>query len=224
MWDSYDSAGIDFGLTNEDLELIDSIDRPPLLARQAYDWNPQLRALHDLPTDTKPPNQVVKIELQDSPLSHWTPRAEDNAYMDQQYLSLPPHLNNPHAAGILHPRIIADPLSRESRDAAFALVVKICQWKDLNRIMQCFPSTELLDSLIHDFLIWQRSETDSWIHEPTLDLNREGPEMILTLAAAGAVLSNVEAIQRLGYAMQEVARLQVNNMVSNGYLVLRITN
>lgn len=165
---------------------------------------------------------MVKIELQDSPLSHWTPRAEDNAYMDQQYLSLPQHLNNPHSPGILYPRIIADPLSRESRDAAFALIGKICQWKDLNRIMQCFPSTELLDSLIHDFLIWQRSETDSWIHEPTLNLNQESPEMILTLAAAGAVLSNVEAIQRLGYAMQEVARLHINNMVSIGYLVLRI--
>lgn len=221
MWNSYDSAGIDFGLTNEDLELLDSIDRPAL-AQRAHE-NPQLPSLHDAPTDTKSPNQVVKIELQDSPLSHWTPHVEDNAYMDQQYLSLPQHLNNPHSPSTLYPRIIADPLSRESRDAAFALIVKICQWKDLNRIMQCFPSTELLDSLIHDFLIWQRSETDSWIHEPTLNLNQESPEMILTLAAAGAVLSNVEAIQRLGYAMQEVARLHVNNKVSNDYLVLRIT-
>ena len=67
-----------------------------------------------------------------------------------------------------------------------------------------------LDSLIH-VLIWQRSETDSWIHEPSLNLNR--PEVILTLAAACAGLSNMEAIQRLGYAMYEVARFQVNDTV-----------
>jgi hypothetical protein len=40
--------------------------------------------------------------------------------------------------------------------------------------------------------------------------------MILTLAAAGAVLAKVEAIQRLGYAMFEVARLKVNSSVSIG--------
>lgn len=211
QWNSYDSMNIDFGLTDEDLDLLDSINRPAP-ARQANDIPEQL-TLHDASTGAKSPNQVDKINLEDSPLSHWTPRTQDNAYMDQQYLSLPQHLNNPHSNGVLQPRVLAKPLSRERRDAAFALIVRICQWKDLNRIMQCFPSTELLDSLIHDFFIHQRSEIDSWIHEPTMDLNQESPEMILALAAAGAVLSNVEAIQRLGYAMLEVARLKVNSMV-----------
>lgn len=83
--------------------------------------------------------------------------------------------------------------------------------------MQCFPSSGLLDSLINDYFIQQRSEIDTWIHESTLQLNQESPEMILSLAAAGAILSEVEAIQRLGYAMLEVARLQINIKVCLSY-------
>jgi uncharacterized protein (DUF2384 family) len=83
--------------------------------------------------------------------------------------------------------------------------------------MQCFSSAELLDSLIEVFFTQQRSEIDTWIHEPTMQLNEENPDMILILAAAGAVRSDVEAIQRLGNAMLEVARLQVNDKVLSGY-------
>lgn len=137
--------------------------------------------------------------------------------MDQQYLSVPKHLNSPRSTDNSRPRIFAEPLSRESRDGAFAVVVRICQRKSLTRIMQCFPSSGLLDSLINDYFIQQRSEIDAWIHESTLQLNQESPEMILSLAAAGAILSEVEAIQRLGYAMLEVARLQINIKVCLSY-------
>ncbi|KAJ5905115.1 C6 and C2H2 transcription factor [Penicillium subrubescens] len=210
QWNSYDSLGVDFGLTDEDLELLDSINRP-VSAQQAPDYPKQFAPPHDALTSRKPTRQISKVDLQDSPLSHWSPCKEDNAHMDQQYLSLPQHLDNPQSYGVLEPQNLRYPLSTESRDAAFALVVKICQWKNLNRIMQCFPSTKLLDSLIHNFFTRHRSETDTWIHEPTMNLNQEGPEMILTLAAAGAVLAKVDAIQRLGYAMFEVARLKVNS-------------
>jgi hypothetical protein len=215
QWNSNDSMGIDFGLTDEDLEFLDSINRP-VSAQQAQDYPKQFAPPHDALTSMKSTRQISKIDLQDSPLSHWTPCKKDNAHMDQQYLSLPQHLDNPQSCSVLESQNLRYPLSKERRDAAFALVVKICQWKNLNRIMQCFPSTKLLDSLIHNFFIQHRSETDTWIHEPTMELNQECPEMILTLAAAGAVLAKVEAIQRLGYAMFEVARLKVNSRVSIG--------
>lgn len=215
QWNSYESMGIDFGITDEDLELLDSINRPALV-QQAQDYQKQIAPPQDALTCMKSNRQISKMDLQDSPLSPWTPCKEDNAYMDQQYLSLPQHFDNPQSYGVLEPQNLRNPLSTESRDAAFALVVKICQWKNLNRIMKCFPSTKLLDSLIHNFFIQHRLEIATWIHEPTMNLNQEGPEMILTLAAAGAVLAKVEAIQRLGYAMLEVARLKVNSSVIIG--------
>ncbi|CEO59649.1 hypothetical protein PMG11_04317 [Penicillium brasilianum] len=219
QWSSHDSMSIDFGLTDQDLELLDSLNRL-VPARQAQDYLEQLPP-HDAPTKMKSTRQISKADLQDSPLSHWTPRKEDNAHMDQQYLSLPQHLDNPQSHDVLKSRDRTNTLSTERRDVAFALVVEICQWKNLDRIMQCFPSTRLLDSLMGNFFVQHRSETDAWIHEPTMDLNQERPEMILTLAAAGAVLSKVEAIQRLGYAMLEVARLKVNSMFEDDNTLTR---
>ncbi|EKV07619.1 hypothetical protein PDIG_63520 [Penicillium digitatum PHI26] len=206
----------ELGLTDADLELLDSLNRACPLQQPRFIQEEQ-PARRGIPTSPGFPNNVNTNPLHDSPLSHWTPRAEDNAYMDQHYLSVPQHLDTPESTGIPSPRIFAEPLSKESRDAAFALVVERCHQKSSNRIMQCFPSAELLDSLVQCFFTQQRSKIDAWIHEPTMQLNQESPEMILTLAAAGAVRSDVEAIQRLGYAMLEVARLQVNGKVITGY-------
>lgn len=75
--------------------------------------------------------------------------------------------------------------------------------------MQCFPSAELLDSLIQDYFLRQRTQLDTWIHGPSMQLNKECPELLLALAAAGAVVSPVEAIQKLGYALLEIARLHL---------------
>lgn len=53
-----------------------------------------------------------------------------------------------------------------------------------------------------------------------MQLNKESPEMIIALAAAGAVLSPVEAIQKLGYALLEVARLYLCQKVHFAFLLL----
>jgi hypothetical protein len=211
QWNAFGMHNVDLGLTDEDLEFLDSLNRPaPTQKTYVVQKQP---AQQYVPSDIESPNDDDSNALNDSPLSHWTPRAEDNAYMDQQYLSVPKHLDIPVPTSVSRPRNFAEALTRESRDAAFALVVNKCQRKKFNRIMQCFPSAELLDSLIQVFFAQQKSEIDTWIHESTMQLNHESPEMILTLAAAGAVLSDLEAIQRLGYAMLEVARLHVNEKV-----------
>lgn len=46
-----------------------------------------------------------------------------------------------------------------------------------------------------------------------MQLNETCPELAMALAAAGAVLSPVEAIQKLGYALLEIARRHLNQMV-----------
>ncbi|QQK41299.1 C6 and C2H2 transcription factor [Penicillium digitatum] len=216
----YGGMNFELGLTDADLELLDSLNRACPLQQPRFIQEEQ-PARRGIPTSPGFPNNVNTNPLHDSPLSHWTPRAEDNAYMDQHYLSVPQHLDTPESTGIPSPRIFAEPLSKESRDAAFALVVERCHQKSSNRIMQCFPSAELLDSLVQCFFTQQRSKIDAWIHEPTMQLNQESPEMILTLAAAGAVRSDVEAIQRLGYAMLEVARLQVNGKYEDSNILTR---
>lgn len=195
---------LDLGLTDGDLEFLDSLNNLDALYE---DWTTTDQApREDLPSDTEPADLIDNNAYHDSPLAgSWTPRTEDNAYMDQEYLSVPKHLDNPKST-TPRSRVSPEHLSKESRDSAFAIVVQMCQRRNVIKIMQCFPSAELLDSLIQDYFLRQRTQLDTWIHGPIMQLNKESPEMILALAAAGAVVSPVEAIQKLGYALMEIAR------------------
>ncbi|OJJ85014.1 uncharacterized protein ASPGLDRAFT_73735 [Aspergillus glaucus CBS 516.65] len=68
----------------------------------------------------------------------------------------------------------------------------------------------------------QETHLDSWIHESTMGLNEACPELVMALAAAGAILSPVEAIQKLGYALLEIARLHLNQKLQAYVLILHM--
>ena len=207
--DDYDMIGrdiLDLGLTDGDLEFLDSLNNQDVLYGNWTTTDQMPR--EGLSGGTEPAEITDNNAYHDSPLANWTPRTEDNAYMDQEYLSVPKYLDNPRSTSP-KPRVSSEHLSKESRDSAFAIVVQMCQRRNVTRIMQCFPSAELLDSLIRDYFLRQRTQLDTWIHGPSMQLNKESPEMILALAAAGAVMSPVEAIQKLGYALLEIARLHL---------------
>ncbi|RHZ51317.1 hypothetical protein CDV55_102435 [Aspergillus turcosus] len=196
---------LDLGLTEADLEFLGSLNDDNMISQRPSitpEKQPQAGSLDSVnSTHRKPCSQ----------LSSWSPRSKDNAYMDQEYLSVPKDLDHSIAEhATARSRILPEHLSRERRDLAFAVVVRICGQRNFDRLMHCFPSAELLDSLIQDFFVRQRNEVDSWIHEPTMHLNQESPVMIITLAAAGAVMSSVDALQRLGYALLEIARIQLS--------------
>ncbi|GMG10591.1 unnamed protein product [Aspergillus oryzae var. brunneus] len=195
------------GLTEADLEFLASLNNHDL----AHERPNTVAQYHTQRSVPEALGLMDKEAYHNSPLSNWTPRSEDNAYMDQQYLSVPKHLDRSISSGTAEARVFSECLSKESRDKVFSIFVQVCQRRDFGRMMHYFPSAELLDSLIQDYFLHQRSEIDSWIHESTIDLNQESPEMIIALAAAGAVLSPVNAIQRLGYALLEIARLELSS-------------
>ncbi|KAL2815096.1 hypothetical protein BJX63DRAFT_420470 [Aspergillus granulosus] len=72
-----------------------------------------------------------------------------------------------------------------------------------------FPSPELLDRLIRYYLTAPFSDPHVWIHQPTFTIKGSPPELVLAMAAAGAVLTPDSALRKLGFAMQEVLRLQL---------------
>lgn len=202
---------LDLGLTEGDLKFLSLLNTQSTLhenwiTTEQLSQGPQLR-------DAEPAQLMDSDAYHNSPLTNWTPGTDDNAYMDQEYLSVPKHLDHPNPPGAAKPRAYSGRVSKESRDSAFAIVVKLCAQRKLNQVMQCFPSAELLDSLVENYLMQQRTHLDSWIHESTMGLNEACPELVMALAAAGAVLSPVEAIQKLGYALLEIARLHLNQKV-----------
>ncbi|KAL2812179.1 hypothetical protein BJX63DRAFT_397190 [Aspergillus granulosus] len=72
-----------------------------------------------------------------------------------------------------------------------------------------FPSPELLDRLIRYYVSVPFTNPDVWIHQPTFSAKESPPELVLAMAAAGAVLTPDSALRKLGFAMQEVLRHQL---------------
>ncbi|OJJ47367.1 hypothetical protein ASPZODRAFT_96356 [Penicilliopsis zonata CBS 506.65] len=79
----------------------------------------------------------------------------------------------------------------------------------LSAALSSFPSVQLLDMLIRYFLTSPVSNASSWIHRPVFRPGSMCPELLLAMAGAGAVLTPDPSLRKLGFAMQEVVRLQL---------------
>ncbi|KAI9930238.1 hypothetical protein MW887_012050 [Aspergillus wentii] len=153
---------------------------------------------------------------QRSSLSAWKPTHEDHTFADRVNLSVPKAINSPHSSPTSSRQILSERLLPSSRDLIFGMVLQGTQKdENLTRIMKSFPNAELLDSLIQSYFECQRHQIDSWIHGPTFRPNSEEPDMLAAVAAAGAVRSPISTIRKLGYALLEIARLQMSVKFEN---------
>jgi len=129
------------------------------------------------------------------------------------------------------PDIIDHQLEQSSRDDILAMVLSTnSQQNGASRVITSFPSTQLLNSLMHLFLRSETTKTDSFIHLPTFRPRTQRPEFNGIIIAAGAILSSVPTgmtpfscllvgtltllVRKLGFAIQETVRLAIPAIVS----------
>lgn len=146
-------------------------------------------------------------------LWRWAPVQQEHGYAEQVNLSLPSN-----DMGALESRLGVDVLEQHleqnSRDRILAMLLSTCEPANIPRVASSFPSADLLDSLIHCFFRSELSRSDSWIHLPTFQPQFQRPEFNGIVAAAGAVLSSVPTVRKLGFAIQETVRLTLPKIVS----------
>jgi hypothetical protein len=144
----------------------------------------------------------------------WRPVQQDHAHAEQVNLSLPykdmQSLEPRHG-----PDVLDQTLEQTSRDKILAMLLSGCKPSNVSRVVASFPSAELLDSLMHSFFRSEVHRTDSWIHLPTFKVQNQRPELNGIVVAAGAVLSGVPALRKLGFAIQEAVRLAIPKIVSS---------
>lgn len=143
---------------------------------------------------------------------HWRfqPNTRDHAGAEEHNLSLPPNDPHEHASPesriSVNTRLTAAPLSVSTRDKILASVIRSCRAENLTRVVAFFPGVELLDKLLQYYLGSPLARADGFLHAPTFDPNAKRGELLLAMAAAGAVLTSDPTLAKLGYAMQEVVR------------------
>lgn len=114
-------------------------------------------------------------------------------------------------------KVIQDTLDSSARDKILAIVLSTCQNNSiLSRVASSFPSTDVMDSLMHVFLAWHLCQVSEYIHFGSFSMNSQCPEWLGMAAAAGAILTPVKALRKFGYALQEAVRKSCRHLRKRG--------
>lgn len=193
-WDVL-NFGIDSSLDFNDMDLgwISSHNQTTILNYNIMPDYDDLPLDHGQQTPDVQPSINMGAEAFRKSLWNWLPAQREHAFMEVSNLSL----SHKDMEGLEHrtsPDIVDHQLEQSSRDDILAMVLSTnSQQSGVSRVITSFPSTQLLNSLMHYFLRSEIAKTDSWIHVPTFRPRTQRPELNAIVIAAGAVLSPVPA-------------------------------
>lgn len=137
----------------------------------------------------------------------WDPSMEDSSVSEQIHLTLPGNQSvEDHRAREIDSDL---QLSSMSRDKLLLMILGTCDPRAQRQVVSRFPSLNFLSSLLVDFKTRHSRQISTWIHFPTLDLENECEEFLAALICAGAADSRRPEVRKLGFALQEAARLAI---------------
>lgn len=137
----------------------------------------------------------------------WTPTDSDFNGKDNLNLSLPTsEMDSPETRAIEGHSAFHQCLDSAFRDKILGLVLSTCDSSLFTVIASSFPTAESLNKLMHLYMAVHVTQTDSFLHFPTLELDDRSILLILMIVASGAVICSVPSIRKLGYALQEANR------------------
>lgn len=136
----------------------------------------------------------------------WNPTSKDHANNDQTDLAVP---SDASSRIKMHWRAIRAKLDQQARDRVLAVILTTCEFHNRLQAVSSFPSAELLDNLVNVYFHHQRQIPDAWVHPATFHPNTAAPDLLAAVVAAGAVLTPVRTIRKLGFALQEAVRTSI---------------
>lgn len=177
--------------------------------------------LQPLSRSSSDPGQPAAMCTEAFRNSHWhfRPGTKDYAGADDQNLSLPSDsgFDSPESRVVPPSSLPHQVLSVAARDRILTMIIRNANPATLSKAVAYFPSSQLLNNLVHLYLHSPVSRAASFIHVPTFDPNERRAELLAAMAAGGAVLTSNPALIKLGFAIAEVARIAIASLVSLNY-------
>ena len=197
------------------------------LRQQQPAWNPPPEIEHSLDRGQRTPDVSSGItagaEAFQKSVWRWKPNQREHANAEQVNLSIP-YKDMQHLEARLAPDVLDQRIEHNSRDKILAMLLSTCEPGNVSRVVSSFPSADLLDSLMHLFFRSELQSTDAFLHLPTFRPQNQMPELNGIVVAAGAVLSNVPTVRKLGFAIQELVRTAVVRIVRSLFQLFSHTN
>lgn len=97
-------------------------------------------------------------------------------------------------------------LEQEARDRILRMVTSTAASR---LAIASFPSLELLNDLLHVFVLQERHSVESYVHWPSIDCRKMRTETLLGILAKGATFVALQPVWRIGLVFQEIVRLAV---------------
>lgn len=134
----------------------------------------------------------------------WMPDGtKDNIQAEKSNLPL----SDIHSSHLQTDKVIGDEMESSGRDKILAIVLSTIQNNAMmGRVASSFPSTQVMDSLVHVFLAWHLCQVSEFVHFGSFSMNMQCPEWLGVTAAAGAILTPLKSLRKFGYALQEAVR------------------
>lgn len=160
--------------------------------------------------------------FQKSSLSRWLPSQQDNTATHMNQLSIGAEeaeasynrLSQEH-------RVLSEPLTATASNRLLAVILSTCDAEKGAAIAAAFPPRQLLAKLVQNYMTQNRDMSATFVHAPTFCPNRERPELLGAVIAAGAVLSDSRSLQEFGLAIQEALSLVVQKRCEKSNTVTR---
>lgn len=142
---------------------------------------------------------------------------EDKQDSEHQDLNLPPDTSSECLVSSTQPpSLLRKSLSSSTRDRILAMIFQTCSLQVRERVVQSFPSRQVLGDLINFALVKMADlQAIPMIHAPSFDMGKQRPELLAALIAYGSICSPSPALRKFGYAIQEAVRVAIIQLVSD---------
>ena len=212
MMNDLELGEVDFGLLETYKEMF--VASGPIPFDFTYPHIPAHHNINHQPETTSPPPADTKqlaLGVEAFKRSHlrWIPTHENRGNAEHEGLSVPSDAS-PRIQ--MNWRAISLRLDHGARDRILAVVLCMCDFNNRLQAVASFPSAEMLDNLMNLYFHYQRESPDAWIHPATFNPSTACPELLTIVVAAGAVLTPVPAIRKLGYSLQEAVRSSLGQL------------
>jgi len=194
---------MDFGLLDSYNDMfVNTLGVPPMGFSQQPSGAPPVSGQH---TPVKSTQLALGVEAFQKSQWRWTPNQKDRGNSELENLSVPTTISP--KIRVMNWRAVPGRLDHVARDRILAVMLTTCDFGDRLQAISSLPSAEMLDNLMNLYFFSQQQSIDTWIHPGTFQPSTVNPELLAAVVAAGAVLTTVPAVRKLGYALQEAVRI-----------------
>ncbi|GKT60013.1 C6 transcription factor [Colletotrichum tofieldiae] len=188
-----------------------------------FDWDLEMTGLtylqtqHDVTLDLTPdvvqqqllPNVSPATRETLSTTGSWEPQSSENAEMERPHLAadeanLKPPRVKPATPGTPTPAPVLC-LSAAARNSIVSMILNNTSRANAVPVLAAFPSTGALEALVGVYAhVCETARINDVVHLPTLELERQRPELLGAVVAIGAIGAGSTVARKFGFAMQEV--------------------